>query len=32
MIWTFTRDGDGWRFEQVPQLLLAGDQPEPIAA
>ena len=32
MVWTFTRDGDGWRFEQVLQLLLAGDQPEPIAA
>lgn len=32
MVWTLTRDGDGWRFEQVPQLLLAGDQPEPIVA
>ena len=32
MVWTFTRDGDRWRFAQVPQLLLAGDQPEPIAA
>jgi len=32
LVWTFTRDGHGWRFEQVPQLLLAGDQPEPIAA
>jgi broad specificity phosphatase PhoE len=32
MVWTLTRDGDGWRFEQVPQLLLAGDLPEPIAA
>ena len=32
MVWTFTRDGGSWRFAQIPQLLLAGDQPEPIAA
>ena len=30
VVWTFTRDGDGWRFEQVPQLLLPGDLPYPI--
>jgi hypothetical protein len=32
MVWVFVREGDGWRFEQVPQLLLPGDQPVPIAA
>ena len=32
MIWTFTRDGVGWRFAQVPQLLLPGDLPYPICA
>lgn len=32
VIWTFTRDGDGWRFTQVPQLLLPGDLPYPICA
>ena len=32
VIWTFTHDGDGWRFTQVPQLLLPGDLPYPIAA
>jgi len=30
VVWTFTRDGTGWRFAQVAQLLLAGDRPEPI--
>jgi broad specificity phosphatase PhoE len=30
VVWTFTRDGTGWRFAQVPQLLLAGDRPDPI--
>jgi len=30
VVWTFTRDGSGWRFAQVPQLLLAGDRAEPI--
>jgi hypothetical protein len=32
MIWVFTRKGGGWAFTQVPQLLLAGDSPDPIAA
>jgi broad specificity phosphatase PhoE len=32
VIWTFTRDGDGWRFSQIPQLLLPGDLPYPICA
>ena len=32
MVWVFVRDGDGWRFSQVPQLLLPGDQPVPIPA
>ena len=31
VVWILTRDGDGWRFEQVPQMLLPGDDPEPIA-
>ena len=33
VIWTFTPDGNGvWRFAQMPQLLLPGDLPYPIAA
>jgi len=32
MVWVFVRVGDGWRFSQVPQLLLPGDQPVPITA
>jgi hypothetical protein len=31
IVWTFTRNGDGWRFAQVPQMLLPGDLPHPIA-
>ncbi len=32
VIWTFTHEGDGWRFTQIPQLLLPGDLPYPICA
>jgi hypothetical protein len=32
MVWVFVRDGARWRFTQVPQLLLPGDRPVPIAA
>ena len=30
LVWTFTRNGPGWRFAQIPQLLLHGDVPDPI--
>jgi hypothetical protein len=30
VVWTFTRNGNGWRFAQVPQFLLPGDLPYPI--
>ena len=30
LVWIFTRTATGWRFEQVPQLLLAGDRSNPI--
>jgi hypothetical protein len=30
MVWTFTRNGNSWRFAQVPQMLLPGDLPYPI--
>jgi hypothetical protein len=30
VVWTLTRGGPTWRFAQVPQLLLAGDRPDPI--
>ncbi|RSS78243.1 hypothetical protein EF918_21750 [Streptomyces sp. WAC06614] len=29
-VWVFTREGNTWRFSQVPQLVLAGDVPAPI--
>jgi hypothetical protein len=32
LVWVLVRDGDRWRFTQVPQLLLPGDQEEPVAA
>ena len=32
LIWTFTPVNHGWHFAQVPQLLLPGDLPYPIAA
>ncbi|MFI9273345.1 hypothetical protein ACIGXM_21880 [Kitasatospora sp. NPDC052896] len=31
VVWVFTRQGDGWNFSQVPQMLLAGDLPTPIS-
>ncbi|MFJ9368935.1 hypothetical protein ACIRRA_31560 [Nocardia sp. NPDC101769] len=31
LVYVFTRTGTGWTFTQVPQLLLAGDSPTPIA-
>jgi len=31
VVWIFDRAGPGWRFSQMPQLLLAGDNPDPIA-
>ncbi|GAB3960749.1 hypothetical protein GCM10029978_010960 [Actinoallomurus acanthiterrae] len=31
VVWVFTRDGKGWRFSQVPQLVLPGDVNSPIA-
>ena len=30
LVWIFTRTAGSWRFEQVPQLVLAGDKPNPI--
>lgn len=30
VVWKFTRRGSGWQFEQIPELLLPGDQPDPI--
>ena len=30
LVWVFTQTAGSWRFEQVPQLLLAGDAPDPI--
>ena len=30
LVWIFDRRAAGWRFAQVPQLLLAGDSPQPI--
>jgi hypothetical protein len=29
LVWVFTRVGTGWRFSQVPQLLLPGDTATP---
>ncbi|MFF7636081.1 hypothetical protein ACFZB9_23480 [Kitasatospora sp. NPDC008050] len=31
VVWVLTADGAGWTFTQVPQLLLAGDSPDPIS-
>jgi hypothetical protein len=30
MVWVFDRQGNGWTFSQVPQMVLAGDSPTPI--
>lgn len=30
VVYVFDRHGEGWKFSQVPQLLLAGDSPHPI--
>jgi hypothetical protein len=27
LVWIFDRQGNGWSFAQVPQLLLSGDSP-----
>ena len=32
LVWVFVRVGEGWRFTEVPQLLLPGDRPALIAA
>jgi hypothetical protein len=32
VVWVFTRSGAGWRFQQVPQLLLEHDSPDPIGS
>lgn len=31
VVWTFTRSGDGWVFDQVVQLLAPDDLPDPIS-
>jgi hypothetical protein len=31
VVWTFIRNGNGWRFAQVPLMILPGDLPYPIA-
>ncbi|GAA3065138.1 hypothetical protein GCM10010464_31860 [Pseudonocardia yunnanensis] len=31
VVWTFSRNGDGWQFAQVPLMILPGDLPYPIA-
>ncbi|GAB3976816.1 hypothetical protein GCM10029978_064770 [Actinoallomurus acanthiterrae] len=31
VVWVFTRHGHGWRFSQIPQLLLDGDTKSPVA-
>ena len=30
LLWLFDRTDQGWEFSQLPQLLLAGDNAEPI--
>lgn len=31
LVWVFDRRSSSWAFQQIPQLLLAGDSTEPIA-
>ena len=31
VVWTFIRNGNGWRFAQIPLMILPGDLPYPIA-
>ncbi|MEC3917596.1 hypothetical protein [Nocardia sp. CDC160] len=31
IVYVLTRNGTGWTFTQVPQMLIAGDSPAPIA-
>jgi hypothetical protein len=31
LVWVFDREGEGYRFTQVPQLLLAGDRADIVA-
>jgi hypothetical protein len=31
LVWVFSRYAAGWRFAQVPQMLLPGDWPHPIS-
>ena len=30
MVWVLDGDGEGWKFSQIPQMLLAGDLDKPI--
>jgi hypothetical protein len=32
VVWTFTRSGDGWVFDQVVELLAPDDLPDPISS
>ena len=32
VVYVLTHNGSGWAFSQVPQMLLAGDSPMPIAS
>jgi hypothetical protein len=30
IVWVLDRDGERWKFSQLPQMLLAGDSEKPI--
>jgi len=30
LVWVFTRAGDAWDFQQVPQMLMPGDKDKPL--